>query len=661
MGTKPDKNGSVAKPGKVKSSYSRERKTEENAKRRAKSAKSYKLYKRKKKERAKFAITSKYKERDYFCQGFKVVNLQGLGVTRKRRNEACLKGWETEERGCLHAQTAATKAPTRDIQERSQTVRIVEAGIGSQDPTRRNQIGRRKTCPSRGFAVTKTERWVMPTWCHMIDSTLTGNARVWFDDLSPESIDSYDDLKKAFLENYLQQKKCIKDPIEIHNIKQRDGKSMEDFVKRYKLESRDVKGASECMRISRFVHGITNPELIKRLHEKILKTVDKIMRVTTSFLRGNWQPRIMNGRSRFHHRNNNKKLPICYDDDDDEERSNSLQDNIIFRLPPYVAITPTEPVDSLSMGDEHLDTIPVTKSDEFIKSSVKNLVPNSSESEGDNECDVPAGFTTFSNVLFDVEYDFNSSDDQSFSDEYLPEKIYSNPLFDEEVIPMKIDPHSFNIDSLFDEFTGELTLLKSIPPGIDETDCYPEKETRFTKRLLYDNSSPRLPKEIISDNSNADIESFSPYPIPNEDSDSHMEEIDLPFTSDDPMPSGIEEDDYDSERDILILKELLDNYSLSLYENESYHFDIPSSHRPPAKPPDGNMRTLNIKMMGDIFEQKVPISGLTITRVSNQEKPPDLLSHQGLKIFQPSAECPIMINRKNTHVLDVPLFYFYPP
>nr|GFD18765.1 hypothetical protein [Tanacetum cinerariifolium] len=105
--------------------------------------------------------------------------------------------------------------------------------------------------------------------------------------------------------------------------------------------------------------------------------------------------------------------PAFYDDDDDddEESSNSLEDNIISELPPCVAITPTEPVDSLSMGDEHLDTILPTKSDEFIKSSVENLVPNPSESEGENECDVPAGFTTFSNVLFDAEYYFDSSDD----------------------------------------------------------------------------------------------------------------------------------------------------------------------------------------------------------------------------------------------------------
>ncbi|GJX38580.1 reverse transcriptase domain-containing protein [Tanacetum coccineum] len=135
-------------------------------------------------------------------------------------------------------------------------------------------------------AAAKMERWAMPTWCHMFNSTLIGNARVWFDDLLPESIDSYNDLREAFLKNYLQQKKCIKDPIVHHNIKQRDGESTEDFIQRYKSESGNVKGAPECMRISGFVHGITNPELIKRFHEKIPKTVDEMMQVATSFLQG---------------------------------------------------------------------------------------------------------------------------------------------------------------------------------------------------------------------------------------------------------------------------------------------------------------------------------------------------------------------------------------
>nr|GEX55184.1 putative reverse transcriptase domain, ribonuclease H-like domain protein [Tanacetum cinerariifolium] len=90
--------------------------------------------------------------------------------------------------------------------------------------------------------------------------------------------------------------------------------------------------------------------------------------------------------------------PVCYDDDDDEESSNSLNDNI-SELLSFSAITPDEPVlsieapdNSLSMGDEHLNTIPATESDEFIKSGVENLIPIPSESEGipEHVCDVPS-------------------------------------------------------------------------------------------------------------------------------------------------------------------------------------------------------------------------------------------------------------------------------
>nr|GFD09955.1 hypothetical protein [Tanacetum cinerariifolium] len=85
----------------------------------------------------------------------------------------------------------------------------------------------------------------------------------------------------------------------------------------------------------------------------------------------------------------NRKLPVCYDDD--EEEYNSLKDNYISELSPCSAVTPNEPVNSLSMGDEHLDTISATKSDELIKSSVEDLVPIPSESEGENGYDVPSG------------------------------------------------------------------------------------------------------------------------------------------------------------------------------------------------------------------------------------------------------------------------------
>nr|GEV67716.1 hypothetical protein [Tanacetum cinerariifolium] len=208
------------------------------------------------------------------------------------------------------------------------------------------------------------------------------------------------------------------------------------------------------------------------------------------------------------------------------------------------------------MGDEHLDTTPEMESDKVIKSSFENLIPNPSESEDECECDVPDCddsqaiiFSTFSNPLFD---DSTSSDDELSHEEVIHEmsfKTYSNPLYDldEEIISSEFNPihnkdldstlkndrfdtesyllesllnrdtliaSSLKIDSLLDELAGELIFLKSIPSGIDEANCDPEEDIHFVERLLYDNSSPRPPKEFNSKNSDAIIESFSSSPIP---------------------------------------------------------------------------------------------------------------------------------------------------
>ncbi|GJV81626.1 hypothetical protein Tco_1517496 [Tanacetum coccineum] len=290
---------------------------------------------------------------------------------------------------------------------------------------------------------------------------------------------------------------------------------------------------------------------------------------------------------------------FCYDDDDDEEYT--------------IAITPEKPVDSLIMEDEHLDTIPEMESDEFIKSSVENLVPTPSKSEDfsdiESECDVPdcddsqtTNFSTFSNHLFD---DSTSSDDESSHEEVIHEmsfKTYSNPLFDldKEIISSEFNPiHNEDLDStpkdvrfdaesylleslvnhdtlmasppkidfLLDEFADELTRLQSIPPGIDNINLDPEGDILFLESLLYDNSSPRLP-EAFQDNSNTIIESLPTFPIPVDDSDSFREEIDIFSGPDDSIPPGIESDDFDSEDD---------NNSTSLPEFDSFHVDYPDS------------------------------------------------------------------------------------
>nr|GEY80334.1 hypothetical protein [Tanacetum cinerariifolium] len=99
-----------------------------------------------------------------------------------------------------------------------------------------------------------------------------------------------------------------------------------------------------------------------------------------------------------------------HDDDDDENYT--------------IAITPEEPNNSLSIGDEHLDTIPATESDEVIKYSVEDLVPISSESEGilDNTCDVPFHDNSLPFDVFEEQFkEFSDSNNDStlIDDDYF--------------------------------------------------------------------------------------------------------------------------------------------------------------------------------------------------------------------------------------------------
>nr|GEW15431.1 hypothetical protein [Tanacetum cinerariifolium] len=188
------------------------------------------------------------------------------------------------------------------------------------------------------------------------------------------------------------------------------------------------------------------------------------------------------------------------DNDDDEDCTIAITSDFLI-------------TNSLSMGDEHLNTIPEKESDEFIKSCVKTLVPIPSESEDfsdiESECDVPdcddsqtTNFSMFSNPLFD---DFTSSDDESSHEEVIHEirfKTYSSPLFDldEEIISSEFNSiHNEDLDSTLknNHFDSKSYLLESflnrdesIPPGIDCNNPDSEGDTLSLERLLHNDPIP---------------------------------------------------------------------------------------------------------------------------------------------------------------------------
>nr|GEU75010.1 hypothetical protein [Tanacetum cinerariifolium] len=246
---------------------------------------------------------------------------------------------------------------------------------------------------------------------------------------------------------------------------------------------------------------------------------------------------------------------FCYDDDDDyyEESTNPLNKNV-SQIPPSNAITPSSVEDIVPIPSEYEDT-----------------------SRSDSECDLPSSddfspiniteekSVTFSNPLFDSNGDFTSSDDESLSDEDVPEdniKMYSNPLFefDDEYI-------SSDVNSLFDEVLEDIESKVSYESNLDEPTLLvtplfdSNKDECFTPGddiellLHHDSSTPKIsvisiPEErfCIPINDLMTEDKFF-------DSRGDIDEIDAFLDID--ISTDIKDGYYDSKGDVLYLESLL--------------------------------------------------------------------------------------------------------
>nr|GEY52032.1 hypothetical protein [Tanacetum cinerariifolium] len=308
-----------------------------------------------------------------------------------------------------------------------------------------------------------------------------------------------------------------------------------------------------------------------------------------------------------------------------------------------------EPEDSLRKGDEHLDTIPETKSDEFMKSSVENLVSNPSESEDKHECEVPAcdDFTTLSNLLFDADNDFSSSDNESFSDE--------NSLIDGKkvVITEASIRHDLKLNDvevtsclpnamIFEELASMGTMAYAII-------CLANNQKFNFSKYILDNLKknleagvpfymfPRKHKPMRKEKNERKKTKVSPTELPTKDP--------IPITSNDPLPSG---------EDSMPLKELMvlcTNLSNKVFDLENEVIEMKSSHKAKIAELTSRVEKLeeeNMSLTKELksFNSKVDSLAYKET-VMDKEKS----SKQGRKITDIDANAEV--NLENVYNLDL--------
>ncbi|GJW16347.1 hypothetical protein Tco_0020480, partial [Tanacetum coccineum] len=258
------------------------------------------------------------------------------------------------------------------------------------------------------------------------------------------------------------------------------------------------------------------------------------------------------------------------------------------------------------MGDEHLDTIPETESDKVIKSSVEELVPIPSESEGIfNMCDVPS----CDKKHFDAESDLRESLlNHDTSIVYAP-KIDS--LLEEFVDIRRVEQllnnsppldvlndHFENFSDSNDDYTSsdvdsfeDIDYVEASPPDSELVNLEEVEDVILHEKLL--NINLLIAKiESLNNNPIPDyvLKSPSSSPISVEDSDSFFEEIDTSLSSTNNSLPELEIFSDHTEETRSGSTTYHSDISLPMYD--SFHFEI--------EPDSGDLIS---SVMDDIFER----------------------------------------------------------
>nr|GFA57400.1 hypothetical protein [Tanacetum cinerariifolium] len=420
-------------------------------------------------------------------------------------------------------------------------------------------------------------------------------------------------------------------------------------------------------------------------------------------------------------------IPACCDDDDDCN----------YAITPVLSTE--EPVDSLSMGDEHLDTIPATESDEVIKSSVENLVPIPSKSKGipDTMCGVhlvnnptPLEAKDHFEIVINYNDDISSSDDDSLYNEnieYVEELPHDSEVVSLEaaeiVIPKveEIEDDNLrkkllnvhlliaNIEALKDNLTPSFEFLpksSSTSPKsfLDETNTFHNSLPKF-ENFYFDL------KEISSGSTTTDSDiSLPDYEFFYFDDD-HIEEISSGSTT---THSDISLSEYDSftfdisndqcppiDRSDFTHEEFVDELThvISPPEYDCFYFrnlpdtgELISILNSRIRENLSSTTCVNLPIEDDHSPFLAYVVWIFLAYLTYLIIPPYLhsfgnedtifdpgitinhfylfksgLSHRcrAFKKFNTHRshlnEWPMIINGKNTPILDVLLFYFYPP
>ena len=120
--------------------------------------------------------------------------------------------------------------------------------------------------------------------CHAFTTNLRGSARVWFNQLETGSIDTFAQLSRAFIDNFIGGRRSARPTNYLLNIRQREGKSLRSYVQRFNKETVQIDESNEYVALIAFNAGLCMGDFLFQLYKDPPRSMSELMYETQMFI-----------------------------------------------------------------------------------------------------------------------------------------------------------------------------------------------------------------------------------------------------------------------------------------------------------------------------------------------------------------------------------------
>ena len=120
--------------------------------------------------------------------------------------------------------------------------------------------------------------------CRAFPTTLKGPARVWFSKIPPNSVSSFEELSKLFVNNFIRGQRHKHSSSSLLTIEQGENESLRSFITHFNREALSVDEADDKLLLAAFHNGVNSDLFIHKLYEKEPQSTAELVHSAQNFM-----------------------------------------------------------------------------------------------------------------------------------------------------------------------------------------------------------------------------------------------------------------------------------------------------------------------------------------------------------------------------------------